>query len=97
MESKIQSSNAEYNKTHNITPSTIRKAIRNSFKIELQARKIAQEVITRIGNLYEREELITILEKEMLTAAEELEFEKAARIRDQIQEIKDAPEISKKN
>jgi len=35
--------------------------------------------------------LIEMLEKEMLEAAEGLEFEKAARLRDRIAEIKDSP------
>jgi len=86
----------EYNTANGITPATIRKAIRNSFNAELQARRIAQEAIACNENQYEREELIALLEKEMLKAAQELEFEKAARIRDQIQEVKDAPEISNK-
>jgi len=42
---------------------------------------------------YDREELIVMLEAEMLAAAEELEFEKAARLRDRIAELKDAPMV----
>ena len=37
--------------------------------------------------------MIALLEKEMFEAAEELEFERAATIRDQIKQLKDQPEI----
>jgi len=83
----------QYNTEHGITPETIRKAIRNSFEVELQARRVAQEALTHDQQEYEREELLAILEKEMLAAAEALEFEKAAQIRDQIEEIREAPEV----
>jgi len=83
----------QYNTEHGITPETIRKAIRNSFEVELQARRVAQEALTHDQQEYEREELLAILEKEMLAAAESLEFEKAAQIRDQIEEIREAPEV----
>ena len=83
----------DYNEKHNITPETIVKAIRNSFETELQARKIAQEALTKDTTSYDRKELIAILEKEMLEAAESLEFEKAAKLRDQINELKEAPDI----
>jgi excinuclease ABC subunit B len=83
----------QYNTEHGITPESIRKAIRNSFEVELQARRVAQEALTHDQQEYEREELLAILEKEMLAAAESLEFEKAAQIRDQIEEIREAPEV----
>ena len=41
------------------------------------------------------EELIGMLEREMLEAAEKLEFEQAAKLRDKINELKDMPEIKK--
>ncbi len=86
----------EYNETHGITPQTIQKAIRKSLETEFQAKKLAEEVIARDGSEYDREELLATLEKEMFAAAEAMEFEKAAKLRDQIQELKDAPEIGKK-
>ena len=86
----------EYNQTHGITPQTIKKAIRKSLETEFQAKKLAEEVIARDGSAYDREELLATLEKEMFAAAEAMEFEKAAKLRDQIQELKDAPEVGKK-
>ena len=86
----------EYNQEHGITPQTIKKAIRKSLETEFQAKKLAEEVISRDGSAYDREELLATLEKEMFAAAEAMEFEKAAKLRDQIQELKDAPEVGKK-
>ncbi|MBN2375865.1 MAG: excinuclease ABC subunit UvrB [Sedimentisphaerales bacterium] len=83
----------QYNEQHGITPETIRKAIRTGLESEFAARRLAQETLTRDGAEYDREELIGILEKEMYEAAEALEFEKAAKLRDQIGELRDAPEV----
>jgi len=81
-----------YNEKHGITPETIRKEIKHGLAEELRARKAAQEAVHFSENEYDRTELIAELEKEMLAAAEALEFEKAAKLRDQIQELKDMPE-----
>jgi excinuclease ABC subunit B len=81
-----------YNAERGITPETIRKAIRNTLDDELRARRTAQEALTHNEQQYDRQELITVLEQEMLAAAEALEFERAAELRDQIAELKAAPE-----
>jgi excinuclease ABC subunit B len=83
----------EYNERHGITPETIRKAIRTGLEVEFQARRMAQQALTHDAKEYDRQELIAILEKEMLEAAERLEFEQAAKLRDQIKELQDAPEV----
>ena len=82
-----------YNEEHGITPETIRKEIKSGLAEELRARKTAQEAVHFTENEYDRTEMIAQLEKEMFAAAEALEFEKAARLRDQIQELKDMPEM----
>ena len=82
-----------YNEEHGITPETVRKAIRENIQHELQAERVAQQALTNDSKEYEKEELLSLLEAEMLKAAEELEFEKAAELRDQIAEIKEAPEL----
>ncbi|MBN2211480.1 MAG: excinuclease ABC subunit UvrB [Sedimentisphaerales bacterium] len=87
----------DYNREHGITPETVKKAIRHTLDVELQARRMAQDALTHDQTEYNREELIALLEKEMLEAAEALEFEKAAELRDQIAEIKAAPEITSGN
>ncbi len=82
-----------YNEEHGITPETVRKAIRSGLDTEFQARRIARNALTHDEAEYDRKELLSILEAEMLEAAEKLEFEKAAKLRDQIEELKAAPEI----
>ncbi|MBN1554885.1 MAG: excinuclease ABC subunit UvrB [Phycisphaerae bacterium] len=78
-----------YNKEHNIKPATIQKAIRTSLADQLRAREVAREAMGATEQTFDRTELLAELEKEMLQAAEALEFEKAARLRDRIAEIKD--------
>lgn len=79
----------EYNAEHNITPETIRKAIRRGIEEEIQARKIVQETTGATSESeYVTQEFIGELEKEMMAAAEQLEFERAAHLRDRIVEMK---------
>jgi excinuclease ABC subunit B len=75
----------KYNQEHNITPSTVKKAIRDSIQAVSAARKSATEAVLpkKQGTLI-TEALIKSLEEDMLEAAEALEFEKAAQLRDQI-------------
>ena len=82
-----------YNEKHGITPQTIQKEIKQGLAEEFRARKAAQEAVHFTESEYDRTELITEMEKQMLAAAEALEFEKAAKLRDQIQELKDMPEM----
>ncbi len=77
-----------YNKEHGITPQTIIKAIRDGLETELRARKTAREAVKESEPEFEVAELTRQLEEEMLEAAESLEFEKAAAIRDQIGTLK---------
>ena len=78
-----------YNEKHGITPKTIEKAIRTKLADQLKARRTAREAIHAPAEEYDRTELITELERQMLTAAEALEFEKAARLRDRITQLKE--------
>ncbi|MBW2364860.1 MAG: excinuclease ABC subunit UvrB [Deltaproteobacteria bacterium] len=81
-----------YNKKNNITPSTIRKEIVSTFEF------VYENNYEKVDHLYESlseytsakdfDEIIGTLEKEMSMAAKELEFERAANLRDQIKELK---------
>jgi excinuclease ABC subunit B len=82
-----------FNEEHGITPETIRKAIRSSLEQQVHAHRIAAEVIHTSEGGLDKTELIAELEKEMLAAAEGLEFERAAKLRDRIQQLEDAPEL----
>ena len=81
----------DYNAKHGITPQTIRKEIQRGLSDELKARKHAQEAIHLDETEFDRTEMIAELERAMLTAAEALEFEKAATLRDQLMELKAMP------
>jgi len=83
----------EYNAAHGITPDTIRKAIRQSLMTEVAAMRRVREVVRQNEDELDRHELIRQLEQEMLQAAEELDFERAAALRDQIRELKALPEF----
>jgi excinuclease ABC subunit B len=83
-----------FNEKHGITPQTIRKAIRSGLEAELSARRVAADAIQESAQQLDRTEWLAQLEAEMLQAAEELDFERAARLRDQIKELKDAPELT---
>jgi excinuclease ABC subunit B len=83
-----------YNKEHGITPETIIKEIRSSLEDLVKSHKVAAEAISITEDQLDRAELITMLEKEMLEAAEALEFEHAARLRDRIKELREAPELT---
>lgn len=84
-----------YNKKHNITPKTIKKAIRMGIELELRARKTAKAALSGDEKEYDRAELIAELESAMLQAAQRLEFEKAASIRDKLSEVKASPTMEK--
>jgi excinuclease ABC subunit B len=77
-----------YNKEHGITPKTIEKAIRHGIDVELKARRLAREMVAASEEEYDVTETLRQLEEEMLEAANNLEFEKAAQIRDRIRELK---------
>jgi excinuclease ABC subunit B len=83
-----------YNTKHCIEPETIRKAIRRGLETELSARKTAREAIRATEEAFDLTESVAQLEQEMFEAAEALEFEKAARIRDRIKKIKELPGLS---
>ena len=83
----------KYNKEHNITPETIRKEIRSSLSEQIRARKTAREAVRFGQTEYDKAELVGQIEKEMLEAAEQLDFERAAYLRDQLRELKELPEL----
>jgi len=79
-----------YNEAHGIKPETIRKAIRAGLSAEVQGRRQARLAVRLSEHDYARTELVRELEAEMHRAAERLEFERAAEIRDRIMELQHA-------
>ncbi|OGX29948.1 MAG: excinuclease ABC subunit B [Omnitrophica WOR_2 bacterium RIFCSPHIGHO2_01_FULL_49_10] len=74
----------EYNKRNNITPKSIQKAIREGIEMIESAEEVEMEAVGVAAGGYEIEKVIEDLEYEMDLAARNLQFEKAAGIRDQI-------------
>jgi excinuclease ABC subunit B len=83
----------QFNIEHGITPATIEKAIRSSIEGEMRARRTAREAVRESEQQFDQSELIKLLEEEMLQAAKSLEFERAAQLRDKLNEIKGVPTI----
>ncbi len=84
-----------YNAEHGITPQTVMKEIRRGIELELRARQTARAAISADEEEFDVNELISRLEAMMLEAAEALEFEKAAQLRDRIKELRAAPHLAK--
>lgn len=80
-----------YNREHGITPATVKKNIRAGIESEMAARRAANEAVGRSDEkIVITQEFINDLEKEMLSAAEDLDFERAAQLRDKIANLQDS-------
>lgn len=75
----------DFNEKHDITPTTIRKNIAEM----IQVTKTAKEEEIEEFNREDIDEILIDLESQMYKAAEELDFERAANIRDQIKSMKE--------
>jgi len=85
----------EYNEKHGITPQTVRRAVQESLHTILRGREIESSVIREAGGDFSVTELLRELEEEMQRASANLEFERAALLRDQIMEVKSGAGIDK--
>jgi excinuclease ABC subunit B len=85
----------EYNEKHGITPTTVKRAIQESLHTILRGREIAASVIQEAGGDFDLTELLRELEDEMQGASANLEFERAALLRDQIMEVKSGTGLTK--
>ena len=73
-----------YNREHGITPETVRNAIRSVLEVTRKVEETAPETLTE----EERDALMRRIEEEMIGAAKELEFERAAQLRDQLLQLR---------
>ena len=84
-----------YNEKHGITPRSVQRAVQESLHTLLKARQVEESVIREGGGNFSLSETLRELESEMLTASANLEYEKAALLRDQIAELKAGTGLAK--
>ena len=85
----------EYNQEHGITPTSVKRAVQESLHTILRARQLEESIVRESGADLNLTEVLQELEEEMETAAANLEYERAALLRDQILELKQGPGIAK--
>ncbi|HUT33683.1 MAG TPA: excinuclease ABC subunit UvrB [Planctomycetota bacterium] len=73
-----------HNREHGITPRTVRKEILRGIQDEVAAHRIERDMVGESEERYVRREQVREMEQEMLAAAEVLDFERAAALRDRI-------------
>ena len=78
----------EFNRKNNITPRSIQKAIKEGIEDLAEAQEYVADLTGEAKDEYELRQYIAELEYEMELAARNLQFEKAAVIRDKIKELK---------
>ncbi len=80
---------AEYNEEHGITPTKINKALRDRLIEKVEELEEASEKELTVDDIPEKDkaEMVKLLEQQMQNAASVLDFEEAAKIRDQIKEL----------
>jgi len=83
----------EYNVKHGITPETVRSAITMGIEGEIEARQMVVQV-AGVKEDYVTEEFLEELQAEMLKAAANLDFERAAQLRDEIAQLKGQPTMA---
>ncbi|MBO7654411.1 MAG: excinuclease ABC subunit UvrB [Kiritimatiellae bacterium] len=78
-----------YNREHNITPTSVKRALNDTLNLYDEAERIERaSVSAESPEVYDIHRTIASLETEMLQAADALEFERAAILRDEISDLK---------
>jgi excinuclease ABC subunit B len=86
---------SEYNEQHGITPKSVRRAVQESLHTMLRGRQLEESVVRESGGDFDLTEVLRELEEEMQLAAANLEYERAALLRDQILELKNGTGVAK--
>lgn len=93
---------SEYNKTHNITPYSVHKPIREKIAdkeeefmvFDRPNKDITSDAVAHLDpsslTTYDKKKIVKKLEKEMKVQAESMNFEMAIQLRDKIRELKDS-------
>jgi excinuclease ABC subunit B len=77
-----------YNQEHNITPRSVVRAVEDSLAVYQSTRGRANMILNETAGDFDLTETLRSLQEEMLEASNNLQFEKAALLRDQIRELK---------
>lgn len=85
----------EYNEAHGITPESVKKAVRDIIEIGKKEEKPLTKAKGKL-TAKQRDELIAALTADMRRAAQQLDFERAAVLRDRIKDLREEGEKSKK-
>jgi excinuclease ABC subunit B len=78
-----------YNEEHDITPTTIKKKVRDAIEATVVADEETIYGIKETDNIEEIKENIAALQAEMMEAAQNLQFERAAELRDKIKQLEE--------
>src|SRR3981081_1041259 len=78
----------EHNEANGITATSVRRAVQESLHTSLRGRDLEQSIVQETGADLDLTEVLRELEAEMQVAAANLEYERAALLRDQINELK---------
>ncbi|KUG03855.1 excinuclease abc subunit b [hydrocarbon metagenome] len=88
----------EYNRVHNITPESIKKAVYQSIEATIAEEATEYDISNFTGmKIEERLRLAGEMQREMVAAAEKLDFEKAAELRDMIKQLQEPPKKTRRH
>ncbi|MDP6848542.1 MAG: excinuclease ABC subunit UvrB [Kiritimatiellia bacterium] len=80
----------EHNREHNITPVSVKKRLNEALVIRHESEELDKAVVREAHVDYDVHRVINELQKEMIAAADALEFERAAALRDEMRELQGA-------
>jgi excinuclease ABC subunit B len=84
-----------YNQANNITPRSVQRAVQESLASVLKGRELAASVLRESAATMDVMDLLRELEEQMLAASANLDYEKAALLRDQMLELKEQAGLAK--
>jgi len=84
-----------YNTEHGITPKSVKRAVQESLHVILKNKDTERGLLKESAADFDLHETLRELEREMIAASANLEYERAALLRDQITELKNSTGVSK--
>jgi excinuclease ABC subunit B len=84
-----------YNTEHGITPKSVKRAVQESLHVILKSKDVERGILKESAADFDLHETLRELEREMIAASANLEYERAALLRDQITELKNSTGVSK--